>query len=187
MTAVARSALASLALLVALGLLGSPRPAAAQSAPGGGGESFLKSVFFRLPGTWEGEGNVGGYPSRITMTWAPAFDGRFIRVTWRNVMTTKDGRELHFEGEGTYAPVPDERGVHAGTWFDSQGKVRTLRARAAGDSLVTEWTAPDTAPGRTTYRLLPGGTMTVRDEIQGADSWATFGVSTFRKAPAAAH
>lgn len=151
-----------------------------------GAQSLLKSIFFRLPGSWQGEGQVGGMPARVEMTWGPAFDGRFMRVTWVNLMTSQDGGTLRFEGEGTYMPVPDEMGIHGGTWFDSQGTVHPLSGRVAGDSLVTEW-GPRGAPfGRTTYRLLDGGTLAVHDEVQRNGAWTTFGRTTFRRAAAAA-
>jgi hypothetical protein len=101
-------------------------------------------------------------------------------------VTAEDGSTLRFEGEGTYQPVPGESGTHAGTWFDSQGMVHPLSGRAAGDSLVTEW-GPRGAPvGRTTYRLLDGGTLAVHDEVQRNGAWSTFGRTTFRRVAAAA-
>ena len=168
--------------LVAACLAAAAGPTGAQSSS----PSLLKSVFFRLPGAWQGEGTVGGLPAKVEMAWAPTFDGRFVRITWLNLMTGKDGGTLRFEGEGTYLPVPDEMGVHAGTWFDSQGSMHPLSARAAGDSLVTEW-GPRGAPvGRTTYRLVEGGTLSVHDEVQRNGTWFTFGRPSFRRAAAAA-
>ena len=128
---------------------------------------------------------MSGMASRIAMTWASAFDGRFVRVTWSNAMTAKDGRTFRFHGEGTYAPVAGDDGIHAGTWFDSQGAVHSLAGRVAGDSLVTEW-GPQGAPvGRTTYRLLDANALTVHDEIRRDGAWRSFGRTSFRRAKAA--
>lgn len=171
--------------LFAFVLVAAPPPVVAQTSSEG--QSLLKSLFFRLPGNWQGEGVVGGNPSRIEMSWAPVLDGRFMRVTWRNVMTTRDGSEQRFEGEGTYRPIPDGAGVLVGTWFDSQGALHPLAGTMAGDSLVTRWGRPDGALGRTTYRLLDANTLRVRDELQRGTSWLTFGISTFQRAPAPAH
>jgi hypothetical protein len=167
-----------LGLAVACALAASPGDVRSQS--------LLKSLFFRLPGSWSGEGNVGGLPAKVEMTWSPAFDGRFMRVTWLNLMTGKDGNTLRFEGEGTYEPVPNEMGVHAGTWYDSQGTSHPLSGRVAGDSLITEWGPPGAPVGRTTYRLLESGTLSVHDEIQRNGTWYTFGRTSFRKNAAAA-
>jgi hypothetical protein len=102
-------------------------------------------------------------------------------------MTTRDGSEQKFEGEGTYRPIPDEAGVHVGTWFDSQGALHPLAGTMAGDSLVTRWGRPDGALGRTTYRLLDANTVRVHDELQRGTTWHSFGISTFHRAPAPAH
>ena len=143
-------------------------------------------IFIDLFGTWRGEGNVGGHPSKIEMTWGPALDGRFVRVWWKNDMATKYGETLHFEGEGTYRPSPDADGNHTGTWFDSQGKLYPLFGRVAGDSLATIWGTEGDTQGRTTYRLVDRNTIRVRDEIRREGKWETFGSSTLRKQPTAA-
>lgn len=154
------------------------------SADTGRGES---PVFLHLFGTWQGEGVVAGLPSRIAMSWAPTIGGRFVRVTWRNEMTVKDGSARSFDGEGTYLAKPDSAGVHVGTWFDSQGALHPLAGRVEGDSLVTLWGKEGGTLGRTTYRLVGEDGMVVRDEIRRGDAWIPFGRSAFRRAPAPPH
>lgn len=143
-------------------------------------------IFFDLFGTWRGEGMTGGLPSKVEMTWAPAIDSRFIRLTWVNDMTSKSGETLHFIGEGTYRPVADADDNHTGTWFDSQGKMYPLFGRVAGDSLSTIWGSEGGTQGRTTYRLVDRSTIRVRDEIRREGNWVMFGVSTLVKQPMAA-
>jgi len=143
-------------------------------------------IFFDFFGTWRGEGVVGGWPSKIEMTWAPVIDGRFIRVTWKNDMVSKTGEPSRFEGEGTYRPMPDIEAHHNGTWFYSQGMSYALVGRVAGDSLATTWTQSSGAQGRTTYRLVDRNTMIVRDEMLRDGKWNSFGLSTLVRQPAKA-
>lgn len=150
-------------------------------------ESLLKSVFFRLPGTWRGTGNFGGLPSRIEMTWTPAFDSHYMRMSWHSEMTSRTGDTVKYEGEATYVPLPDGFGIHAGTWYDSQGQYRRLEGRARGDSLVAIWGGGRDTLGRTTYRFLDARTLFVRDELKSDGTWAVMGLSTLERAPAAAH
>ena len=141
--------------------------------------------FFDLFGTWRGEGIVGTLPSKVEMTWSPAIDGRFVRLSWKNDMTSKTGDPLHFEGEGTYRPMPDADGNHTGTWFDSQGKTYPLFGRVAGDSLTTIWGNEGNTQGRTTYRFVAKGTARVHDEIRSGGTWQSFGLTTLVKQSAA--
>ncbi len=142
-------------------------------------------IYIDLFGTWRGEGKVGGHASKIEMTWGPAIDGHFIRLTWKNDMTAKEGETLHFEGEGTYRPNTNADGHYIGTWFDSQGKLYPLVGRAAGDSLATTWGSEGDVQGRTTYRLLDRNTIRVTDEARREGTWVQFGQSTLVKQPMA--
>jgi hypothetical protein len=164
------------ATAVALALLLAPAPAS------GAGSTLLE----RLGGTWQGEGTIARRPSKIAMTWAPHAGGRFIRVSWRNVMSGGE-RDVVFEGEGTYRAAPDSTGLHRGTWFDSQGALHPLAGIARGDSLVTEWGTAGATQGRTTYRLTGPDAMTVRDELRRGDAWVPFGTSAFVRSAPPAH
>ncbi len=186
-----RLAVAATCLSIAL-LAGSIAPPSADAAgnaiPAGAvrNPNSKFPIFIDLFGTWRGEGKVGGHPSKIEMTWAPAIDGRFIRLSWKNEMASSGGENLHFEGEGTYRSNVDADGRYLGTWFDSQSKHYELIARAEGDSLTTRWGAAGVVQGRTTYRLVDRNTIRVTDESLREEKWVMFGQSTLVKQPTAA-
>lgn len=142
-------------------------------------EPFLS----RLVGDWSGEGKVMNLPSKIAMTWKPALGDKFTRLSFRNEMTTPDGRVVIFEGHGYYKALSEGR--YEGRWFDSNGATHPVLGVVKGDSLVAEWGTPETEQGRTTYELLPDGRASVRDEVRSnkTGEWRVFGESMLRRTP----
>ena len=86
-----------------------------------------------LNGNWSADGTSFGKPSRVTMRWEAALDGKFARVDYRIVTKTDDGKDQVFDGVGFYRPR--EGGTYDGTWFDSQGAMHPLKAMFTGATL----------------------------------------------------
>lgn len=176
----------ALSLVVSAPVHAADPPAAAAPAKAVRGANSTFPIFADFFGSWKGTGLVGGLESKIGMDVTPVADGMFVRLSWKNDMTSKQGLPLRFEGEGTYRPVAGGDGMHRGMWIDSQGKLYDLLGKPEGDSLTTTWGDRDgTIQGRTTYRLLDRTTLHVRDEIRRQGEWVTFGNSTLVRGPLA--
>jgi hypothetical protein len=131
----------------------------------------------RMLGSWRGEGHVMGMESRIQMKWESVLGGKFVRLTWRNEMRAKQGKQV-FEGDAYYQANQD--GTYRGQWFDSGGEAHPISGKIESESLVADWGTKDTKQGRTVYRLLSENTMEVIDSVLAKDGqWKEFGRSKF--------
>lgn len=101
-------------------------------------EAPAASTFLgRLTGEWRGAGEVNGMPGDMRMRWEPALDGKFHRLSMKNLMTGQDGRTWHFRAEALYRVQKD--GSIAGQWFDSRGINLPLAGSVEGDAMTIDW------------------------------------------------
>ncbi|MEQ1864167.1 MAG: hypothetical protein ABL996_05885 [Micropepsaceae bacterium] len=134
-----------------------------------------------LNGNWAADGTSFGKPSRVTMNWQSALDGKFARIDYRIVTKAGDGKEQVFDGIGFYRPLKD--GVYDGTWFDSQGAMHPLNATFTGESLTAYWGVKGKTYGRTVYKLVNAyDQVEVVDAIQDKKgNWKEFSRNTLKK------
>jgi hypothetical protein len=119
-------------------------------------------------------------PSRIDMSWEAVLGGRFVRLTFRNRMTSPQGGTDLFEGDAYYRAAPSD-GAYEGWWFDSGGEAHTIRAVCKDDALVAAWGSPG-KEGQTVYRLVGAASVEIVDSIKTkSGEWKEFGRSTFRR------
>jgi hypothetical protein len=136
-----------------------------------------------LAGRWTGSGTILGQPSRVELTVERVLDGRFTRLTW--VSHIGEGpKAQRFEGHAYYRRA--EGGANEGTWFDSGGMVRPLRAtrtargsiegHATIEAVVALWGTPETEQGETTYRRVSTDALEIVDRVLGTNGeWREFG------------
>lgn len=155
-----------IAVLLVAGLLGAATRAEAQTPA---------QIFDRLAGTWQGTGTLFGGAAEFFMAWDRHDDLSVLRF-----------RNARIDSTGTATPVLSAaavyrtRGEPEAVWLDSRG-VRIEIAFEAGDSvLVSSWRAP-VETGRTTYRLLPDGGLSVTDEVADENGFRTFAHATYTR------
>jgi hypothetical protein len=142
-----------------------------------------------LAGRWAGSGTILGQPSRVELAVERVLAGRFTRLTW--VSHIGEGpKAQRFEGHAYYRRADAE--VNEGTWFDSGGMVRPLRAARASrgvvgsvgttDAVVALWGTPDTEQGETTYRRVSTDALEIVDRVLGKNGeWREFGRTTLTR------
>lgn len=131
-------------------------------------------------GTWMGEGTVMGAESKIVMTWENVLEDKFTKLTFRNVMKTKDGGTQIFEGNAYYKVVGGKK--CQGSWFDTSGDTLPIDSTVEGNALDSAWGTEGTRLGRTIYRLVDDKKMEVVDSMKLRDgTWREFGRSVFVK------
>lgn len=133
----------------------------------------------RLIGAWAGDGTVLNQPAKIQLEWAWTLDRQFARLVFRNEMSAAPAMRI-FEGHAYYRGSGD--GGYAGTWFDSSGAIRPIKARLDGEAIVATWGTSETEVGETTYRLKGPTTLEIVDRVRQKDgTWRVFGQSTLTK------
>ena len=139
--------------LVLIVLQGSPR------------DAFLAS----LAGDWRGTGTVLQSRADVRLTWAWTLDGEFMRLSFVNTMERR-----RFEGHAYYRAVGG--GGDRGWGVENSGMFRPIEGMQDGTAHVSNWGAPETEVGETTYRLTPSGALEVVDRVRGKDGqWREFG------------
>jgi hypothetical protein len=137
------------------------------------------SIFERLAGNWQGTGVVSGMDSQITMNWESVLAGKFYRLSFRNNMKGKNGPVV-FEGTAFYQAKTASQ--TEGSWFDSFGSIRPIKALIETDKLTANWGNPETEEGQTIYRLVDANKLEVVDSVKTKDgAWREFGHSVFTK------
>ena len=134
-----------------------------------------------LAGRWAGSGTILGQPSRVELAVERVLDGRFTRLTWVSHIGPAP-KTQRFEGHAYYRGTGFDGGSE-GTWFDSGGMVRPLRAtRVGGDAVVTSWGTSDTEQGETTYRRTAADALEIVDRVRGRNGeWREFGRSALTR------
>ena len=134
----------------------------------------------RFVGTWKGEGKITGLDSRIVMSWENVLDGKFVKLSFRNEMTKKNGGTQVFEAHAYYKAIDEQK--YKGTWFDSGGGLHPLDASLEGNAMNTLWGTEETTLGRTVYRLVDEKKMEVVDYIRSKDgTWREFGRAIYTR------
>ncbi|MGH7177120.1 MAG: hypothetical protein ACREJC_07065, partial [Tepidisphaeraceae bacterium] len=143
--------------------------------------SPTERLFEQIAGRWEGTGETRGMPAALTLTWEIVLDGRFLRLSLDNRMTTADGGSWRFQGQSFYRFQDD--GSIAGHWFDSRGLSFPLSGTVAGDVMTIMWGTDDTERGRSSYRV-SAEALEVTDEVLTLEGeWRVFGRSMLRRVP----
>lgn len=155
-----------IAVLLTAGLLGVPTRAEAQEPP---------RVFDRLAGTWQGTGTLFGGDAEFSMAWDRHDDLSVLR--FRSAMVDSTGAATPVLSA---AAVYRARGEPEAVWLDSRGVTIEIAFEAGDSVLVSSWRAPGET-GRTTYRLLPDGGVSVTDEVAGEAGFRTFGQAVYRR------
>jgi hypothetical protein len=144
--------------------------------PSPGERSIPEGFFRRIGGAWIGTGVLNRAESHVELR-IERTPGSAVRLSWRSVMVTPDGRQV-FEGAAAYEAAGP--GAFVATWRDSQGAKHPIAAAVSedGSSLVALWGAS----GRTVYSLRSDGDLEVKDSIKKPDgSWAEFGRATLKR------
>lgn len=135
------------------------------------------NVFAKLSGNWKGTGVVSGMESEIMMRWESVLAGKFYRLSFKNNMKGKNGNVV-FEGTAFYKFKTDAE--TEGSWFDSFGFIRPIKASLETHKVTANWGNKETEEGKTVYHLLETDKLEVIDSVKSKDgSWREFGRSTF--------
>ena len=134
-----------------------------------------------LVGKWIGTGTLLGRQAIFTMDWTTAKPGAHLRLEFGNAFLSTDGKaEPLMAATALYLLQPDR--TLTGSWYDSRGKVLTLRGIQRDSTLAIEWQAPEER-GRTIYRLVKQGVVEVIDSVETRTGWREFGRATHRRYP----
>lgn len=159
-------ALAPLIVAAALGEVAVHREAAGAAAP--------PAILEHLVGSWEGEGELFGRPTRFAMTWEWELGGAFLTLRYEIRGETRMDARAYYrirEGEGEALD---------GIWVDSRKEVVELEAVATDSTLETGWRSP-TERGRTVYRRSGADSLEVRDFVHDGTGWRPFGVARYAR------
>lgn len=130
----------------------------------------------KLKGEWSANGKAFGMPARITMSWQPSLQDKFMQLTYRMEMKSSNGTVQTFEGTAFYQPV-NEHEVKA-TWFDSGGEMHPIKGTIDGTTLTSIW-GTDAKLGKTTYQFLDDDRIEIVDSIRKSDgTWKEFNRNT---------
>ena len=135
-----------------------------------------------LVGKWIGTGTLLGRQALFTMDWSTAKPGAHLRLEFGNAFLDTAGRaQPLMAATALYLVQPDR--TLTGSWYDSRGKVLTLRGTQGDSTLAIEWQAPEER-GRTIYRLVQQGVVEVIDSVETRQGWREFGRALHRRYPA---
>lgn len=118
--------------------------------------SFDESPMDWLTGSWRGEGNFMGRPSKAELDARMAIGGRFLEIEWRI-----EAGATRYEGRGLYRPGATGWDGH---WLDSTARIRPLTATAEPGAFRVAWGTPETERGTSLY-VLGGDTLTIEDVV----------------------
>jgi hypothetical protein len=131
------------------------------------------NILTKLEGNWATKGNSFGMPADITMTWQPGIEAKFMHLSYRMVMQTKEGKQQVFEGAAYYKVTGDK--TYSATWVDSQGEMHPITATSDDTMLASIWGTPSTKLGRSTYRFVSDNEVEVTDYVMKKDgTWSKF-------------
>lgn len=134
------------------------------------------SIFEKMSGNWKGTGVVSGMTSEIEMKWESVLAEKFYRLSFKNNMKGKNSNVI-FEGIAFYKSK--SRNETEGSWFDSFGLIRPIKAMVESDKLSAEWGNKETEEGKTVYHLVGTDKLEVVDSVKSKDgTWREFGRST---------
>jgi hypothetical protein len=125
-----------------------------------------------LVGSWEGEGELFGAPTRFAMTWIPELDGRFLGLHYEIRGNVQMQALAHYR-------ISDSDTLQ-GVWVDSRGEILQLAATATDSTLEALWHAP-TERGRTVYRRIGSDSLEVQDFVRGETGWRLFGTARYSR------
>ena len=104
------------------------------AARGDNAAACVAAIVAKLGASGPGDmGKVMGAASQIHMRWEPALGGKFVRLTFHNLMTTPTGKQ-RFEGHAYYQRKSD--GSYSGRWFDSSGDAHPINGVIEGEALI---------------------------------------------------
>lgn len=137
---------------------------------------FLKD----LKGEWSADGKAFGMPAKISMSWQPSLEDKFMHLIYKMEMRSQDGKTQVFEGTAFYKPSGDNQ--LKATWFDSGGEMHPITATVEGTTLTSIWGTPETKLGKTTYQIIDGNKVEIVDSIRKSDgTWKEFNRNTVQK------
>ncbi|MFT3805870.1 hypothetical protein [Arenimonas sp.] len=133
-----------------------------------------------LFGEWQGKGEVRGMSADVRLRFEATLDGQGRRLSFHNTMTDMHGKAWLFLAEAIYLCAPD--GNCRGQWQDSRGMVLPLSTRSQADRVIVDWGDADSERGRTTYRVMPDGSLEIEDEVlDKSGAWKVFGRTKARR------
>jgi len=139
-------------------------------------QSDLDPVLATLEGRWEGEGELLDRPARVTMTWAKALDGRYLRLEFGNAYTDVDPAEGVLESHAYYLLGG---AILTGRWIDSRGVMLALEAEIVDSTLVATWRGEEN--GRTEYTVIDANTVEVTDYVLADGQYYPFATARYRR------
>lgn len=140
-----------------------PLAAAPQDAP----SASTATTFSRLLGDWQGQGELMGSKTAVSLRLGAVLDARFVRLELEHDAESEDGAPFVFLAHGYYRQGPGAKGE--GMWCDSRGAILPLKFEAKGDALEVEWGSESTERGRSRYVLDGKGGLAVEDTVRGED------------------
>lgn len=157
-----------------------PAASPAPAAPSEDRPATAANVLDRLPGTWEGKGELFGKPALFRMEWSRALGDRFLRLEFSSAFAPRAPEADPIpvlSATAFYRPGAPET---SGTWLDSRGMVLPLAASVSESTLVVRWGAEgDAEQGRTAYAWTGPGTCRVTDEVLKDGKYEVFATADY--------
>lgn len=129
-------------------------------------------ILDHLAGSWEGDGELFGRPTRFAMTWEWELGEAFLGLRY------EIRGEVRMDARAHYRIVAGD--TLDGVWVDSRGEIVELAAVGTDSTLETEWRSP-TERGRTVYRRTAPDSLHVQDFVGDGTGWRLFGDARYAR------
>lgn len=134
-------------------------------------------------GEWQSNGDAFGKPAISTISWQPAFNGKFIRLDYAINSNDSGTPTPVFSGTAYYKHKGDNQ--FTAFWADSQGSLHPVEAKLTdtplGTAIISHWGSVDTEQGRTRYTLTQDGNLHVTDWVRAEGTWRAFNENTYTR------
>lgn len=142
--------------------------------------AMADGFFMGVEGKWHSSEPAFGMPAETTLGFQSTLAGKFIRLNYKIEMTLPSGELSLFEGEALY-PAKSDTLIKA-FWVDNTGNMHPIRAEISHGRLLADWGTPETEVGRTEYKILEDGNLSVTDWVLREGQYEIFNQKTMTPA-----
>ncbi len=136
---------------------------------------IAQNVLSKMEGNWEGQGMLFNQAATFQMKWAPALNGSFIKLIFKNQI---NGSNQVFLAEAIYRVENENTAI--GWWFDIRKYSLNIDATMDQYQLISIW-KNETEKGKTVYQLISKDKIAVTDFVWKNEEWVQFGNAEYLK------